>query len=61
MKWLGKFVKPATDDIDMDGVVMCLPSPNASGGTKRAQSILTFSMDLTGLNYQYVVSCVEFG
>ena len=52
-KYPGKFVKPATNDIaniDRDGVVMCLPAPNASGSTKRAQSILTFSVDLAGFN-----------
>ena len=51
----GKFVKPVTDDIaniDRDGVVMCLSAPNASGCTKRAQSIMTFSVDLTRFNCQ---------
>ena len=50
-----KLVKPATYDIaniHRDGVVMCLPAHNASGGTKRAQSILTFSVDQTGFNFQ---------
>ncbi|XP_066982842.1 uncharacterized protein [Macrobrachium rosenbergii] len=45
----GKFIKPPCEDkakVLRSDILMCLPNPVSSGGTKRMQSMIHFNVDL---------------
>lgn len=45
----GKFIKPPCEDkakVMRSDILMCLPNPVSSGGTKRMQSMIHFNVDL---------------
>ena len=62
-KMCGRFTKPNvknTDVVNRDDIVMCLPKPITTGGTKRCASMLKFSVDLEDYHYQSVKTSIRF-
>ena len=62
-KMCGRFTKPNVKDTDVvnrDDIVMCLPKPITTGGTKRCASMLKFSVDLEDYHCQSVKTSKRF-
>ena len=62
-KMCGRFTKPNVKDTDVvnrDDIVMCLPKPITTGGTKRCASMLKFSVNLEDYHCQSVKTSIRF-
>ena len=62
-KMCGRFTKPNVKDTDVvnrDDIVMCLPKPITTGGTKRCASMLKFRVDLEDYHCQSVKTSIRF-
>ena len=54
-KMPGRFIKPIMEDVSIvqeSDIVLCLPQPSNTGGTKRVSSMLKFDVNLDRYNCQ---------